>query len=109
MSEVENWSTAGVNILAPPLLDRIRAILEQQPIIVEHGLYRGSSAPLRLIFDEFQDFFEYLKSRAKPGDRLVIWDLETSVGMTTGSRTENIPMTSVARRAAALIKGETLN
>lgn len=73
MSEVENWSTTGANILAPQLLDRVRAILEQQPIIVEHGLYRGASAPLRLIFEEYEDFLDYLKSRAKPGDRFLIW------------------------------------
>jgi hypothetical protein len=61
MSEADNWSTAGVNILAPDLLDRIRNIVEQQPVIVEHLLYRGSSAPLRLIFDEYEGFFGSLE------------------------------------------------
>jgi hypothetical protein len=73
MSEADNWSTAGANILAPELLDRVRNIVEQQPIIVEHLLYRGSSAPLRLIFEEYEDFLVHLKSRAKPGDRFLIW------------------------------------
>lgn len=73
MSEADDWSTTGANILAPQLLDRVRTILEQQPIIVEHGLYRGSSAPLRLIFEEYEDFLDYLNSHAKPGDRFLIW------------------------------------
>jgi hypothetical protein len=73
MSEADRWSMAGANILAPDLLDRIRDIVKQQPIIVEHRLYRGGSAPIRLIFDEYEDFLNHLKSRAKLGDRFLVW------------------------------------
>ena len=73
MSEDDNWSMAGANILAPELLTSVRNILEKQPIILEHRLYRASSAPLRLIFDEYEDFLDHLKSRAKPGDHLLVW------------------------------------
>jgi hypothetical protein len=75
MSEDDNWSMADANILAPELLTCVRNILEQQPIILEHRLYRASSAPLRSIFDEYEDFLDHLKSRAKPGDHLQIWGL----------------------------------
>jgi hypothetical protein len=68
-----DWLKAGSNILAPELLTKIRDILEQEPIILEHRLYRASSAPLRLIFDEYKDFLAHLESRARLGDHLLIW------------------------------------
>jgi hypothetical protein len=73
MTEKDDWSKAGVNILAPELLAKVRNILEQEPIILEHRLYRRGSAPLRLIFDEYEDFLDHLKSNARPGDRVLIW------------------------------------
>jgi hypothetical protein len=69
----DDWSEAGPNILTPESLSKVRDILEREPIIVEHRLYRASSAPLRLIFDEYEDFLQHLKSRARPGDRILIW------------------------------------
>ena len=68
-----DWSEAGANILAPELLIKIRDILEREPIILEHRLYAASSAPLRLVFDEYEDFLHHLKSRACPGDRILVW------------------------------------
>ena len=73
MTSTDDWSKAGVNILAPELLTKVRNILEQEPIILEHRFYKGSSAPLRLIFDEYEDFLNHLESRARPGDRFLIW------------------------------------
>jgi hypothetical protein len=72
-AEDDDWSKAGASILAPELLAKVRSVLEQQPIIVEHRLYRASSPPLRLIFDEYEDFLKHLESRARPGDHLLIW------------------------------------
>ena len=59
--------------MAPGLLAIIREILDRQPIILEHRFYRGSSAPLRLVFDEYEDFLNHLKSRARPGDHFLVW------------------------------------
>jgi hypothetical protein len=73
MTAADEWSKTGANILASELLSEVRNILEREPIIVEHRLYGGSSAPLRLIFDEYEDFLNHLRSRAKPGDRVLIW------------------------------------
>jgi hypothetical protein len=73
MSSSDEWSEWGYSILEPDLLTRIRGILEGQPIIVEHRLYRGSSAPLRLVFDNYEDFMDHLKSRARPGDHVLVW------------------------------------
>jgi uncharacterized SAM-dependent methyltransferase len=73
MTATDDWSNSGANILAPELLTEIRNLLERQPVILEHRLYRGSSAPLRLIFDEYEDFLNHLKSHARPDDRVLIW------------------------------------
>jgi hypothetical protein len=73
MTARDDRSKTGLNILEPELLTKVRSILEHQPIIVEHRLYRASTAPLRLVFEEYEDFLNHLKSRANPGDRFLIW------------------------------------
>lgn len=73
MTTPDEWSDSGANILAPEMLDQIKTILGEQPIVIEHRLYRGSSAPLRLVFDDYEDFIDHLKSRARPGDRILVW------------------------------------
>jgi uncharacterized SAM-dependent methyltransferase len=70
---MDHWSKTGTSILAPELLTEVRNVLERQPIILEHRFYQGSSAPLRLIFDEYEDFLNHLKSSARPGDHVLIW------------------------------------
>jgi hypothetical protein len=73
MTANDDWSKTGANILGSELLAKVQRALEQQPIILEHRLYRASSAPLRLIFEEYEDFLNHLKSDAKPGDRFLVW------------------------------------
>jgi len=73
MAARDDWSEVGANILAPELLAKVRDILEREPIVLEHRLYAGSSAPLMLIFDDYEEFVLHLESRARPGDRLLIW------------------------------------
>jgi len=45
-------------------LEIIREILEESQIIVERWFYRGSRAPERLFFEDFEDFEEYLNSKS---------------------------------------------
>ncbi len=68
-----DWSEGGPNILAPEFLAKVRDILEREPIILEHRFHAGSSAPERLVLDEYGDFLNHLKSRSRPGDRILIW------------------------------------
>jgi hypothetical protein len=72
-SEQDNWRHDGPNILAPEWLALIRETLEQSPVIVEHWFYRGSRSPERLVFDDFDRFDEYLRSRAQQGDAIYLW------------------------------------
>jgi hypothetical protein len=73
MPDADDWSKTSANILGPEMLTEVRSVLEQQPIILEHRLYRASTAPLRLIFEEYEDFLVHLTFRANPGDHLLIW------------------------------------
>jgi hypothetical protein len=75
MDDGREWSMEGRNILSEDRLAAIRHILETVgPVIVEHWFYYGGCSPDRLIFEDFDEFMEYLKSRAKPGDSLYVWE-----------------------------------
>ena len=74
-SEKDEWTTDGAKITSPENLANIKAVLEDEaPIIVEHWFYRGSSAPDRVIFDDFEDFVDYLNEKASAGDMVNVWN-----------------------------------
>jgi hypothetical protein len=73
-SEGDDWVAHGPKITALESLDAIRRCLDGAgPIIVEHWFYRGSSAPERMIFDEFEAFAAYLDAHASAGDAIHVW------------------------------------
>ena len=78
-SEKDEWTTDGMKITSPETLARVQRVLEDEaPIIVEHRFYRGASAPARMIFDDFEDFVEYLNSQCSAGDSIWIWNYGTT-------------------------------
>lgn len=73
-SEDDDWSTEGAKITSPEVLDTVRKALEKNgTIIVEHRFYRGSCAPDRLFFDDFDEFLEHLNKHASAGDNILVW------------------------------------
>ena len=70
--ESDEWGT-GSSIVAAETLARIQAVLAESPIIVEHRFYRGASAPDRVVFDEYEDFTEYVERTSRPGDSYRVW------------------------------------
>ena len=45
--------------------------------VVEHWFYRGSRAPDRLVFDDYDDFLEFLNCRTAADDSIHIWNFAT--------------------------------
>ena len=75
MVERNGWSKDGRSITSEDRLAAIRQVLEDTgPVIVEHWFYYGSRAPDRLVFDDYDEFLEYLNNSASPGDALHVWD-----------------------------------
>ena len=74
-SESDEWTTAGLMINSPEALAAIRTVLDERgPVIVEWRHYRGSSAPDRLIFEDFGEFQSWLQARTYAGDSIWVWD-----------------------------------
>ena len=72
--ETDEWTSDGGKILSPENLASIRETLENEgPIIVEHWFYYGSRAPDRFIFDDFDDFVEYVQTKSRIGDAFHVW------------------------------------
>lgn len=78
-SEADDWTENVAKINTRENLDAIRRTLQDVgPIIVEHWFYRGARAPSRVVFDDFDDFEEYLTSKASAGDAIHIWSFSAS-------------------------------
>lgn len=74
--EPDDWTTDGSRIDTAEKVAAIKAELESQgPIIVKHWHYRGGCAPTHLVFDDFDDYSEYLSHHAQPGDAFDVWGL----------------------------------
>ena len=72
--EPDEWTPDGHKILSDENLGIIRKTLEDEgPIIVEHWFYRGSRSPDRFVFEDLDDFVEYVNSKARPGDAFHVW------------------------------------
>lgn len=74
--EPDEWTADGSRIDAPEKLAAIRAELETKgPVIVKHWHYRGACCPSHFVFDDFDDYEDYMRSHAQPGDAFDIWAL----------------------------------
>lgn len=75
-NETHNWQSQGEKITSKENLEEIRYVLENRgSIVIEHWFYCGSSTPDRCVFDEYEDFIEYLKENAHAGDQIDVWSL----------------------------------
>jgi hypothetical protein len=73
-SEADHWTAEGSSINWDGKLDAIRREIEERGLVIlELRHYRGSSAPTRLVFDDFEEICQYLESNAFAGDSLYLW------------------------------------
>jgi hypothetical protein len=77
-NESHQWSSDGEVITSPAKLDAIRKIFETSgPMVVEHRIYCGGGRPEHMVFQEVEEFLEYLRQHAFAGDSIHVWDLGT--------------------------------
>jgi len=75
-AEHDEWQSAESKIVTPEKLAVIRDVLENEGcIVVQHWLYRGSSSPERMVFDDFGEFEECLTTKTYGGDAIVVWSM----------------------------------
>ena len=75
-AEQDDWRSDGHKIVSPENLTAIRDVLENRGcVIVEHWLYRGASAPERRVFDDFDEFLNYIKTSTYGGDAVDVWSM----------------------------------
>ena len=72
--ESDEWTLEGRNITESDSFETIRKTIEKAPIIVEHWFYRASTSPDRFVFEDFDDFMNYLNSKAAAGDDIYVWN-----------------------------------
>lgn len=60
-SEQHQWSPSGSKITFSENLEAIRDAIENRDgIMVKHWFSCGASAPDRMVFDDFDDFVDYI-------------------------------------------------
>ncbi len=75
-SEADEWAVGLPAISDSSLLDEMKRVFEAGKIVVvEHWFYRGSSAPDRLVFDDYDMFEEYLREKGRAGDSIHVFDI----------------------------------
>jgi hypothetical protein len=74
--EPDDWSTEGSRITDVEKIEAVRSELEEKgPVIVKHWHYRGGCGQSHLVFEDIDDYLEYLKTHAQPGDAFDVWGL----------------------------------
>jgi hypothetical protein len=74
--EPDDWSVEEQKINSREQLAKVAAAIEKSVVIVEHRHYRGSSAPNRLFFEEYDEFIDYLQKHGCEGDAFRIWSFD---------------------------------
>ena len=75
-SESDEWAEGLPAISEHSTLEVMKkAFAQNKIVVVEHWFYRGSRAPDRLVFDDFNMFEDYLKENGRAGDAIHVFDV----------------------------------
>jgi hypothetical protein len=70
------WVTNQPNIMSEESLAKVRAALDKGYIVVEHMHFYGGRSLDKMFIEDFEDFMDYVRAKAKPGDQFVIYAIE---------------------------------
>jgi hypothetical protein len=70
------WVTDQPNIMSEESLTKIRGALDRGYIVVEHMHFYGGRSFDKMFIEDFEDFMDYIRAKAKPGDQFVIYAIE---------------------------------
>lgn len=70
------WTTDGLRITDDDVMQRLRNILEQSALIIEHRFFLGGRAPHLFICEDPEELERYVLNEARPGDSFWIWSFE---------------------------------
>ncbi len=59
-----------------PSYQRSKAAISRTVLVLEHWFYRGSRAPRRTFWEEFEELKTYLEEEARPGDLFYLWEFD---------------------------------
>ena len=72
----DEWVSDSYTISSIENLQKIEHILENVgSVIVEHWHFYGSRSPTKMVFDDMDDFEEYLNENAIAGDAIHTWSM----------------------------------
>jgi hypothetical protein len=70
------WTLDGSNILSKDNLEKIQKVFETSgPILVQHWYYFGSHSPEWYVFNDLEDFQDYISKQSQEGDAFDVWDI----------------------------------
>jgi len=76
LGKMIEWVTDAPNILSGEANERVRKAFQNGDVVVQHMYFAGGRSLTAHLFYDYEDFEEYLKKEAKPGDQFVVFDLE---------------------------------
>jgi len=79
-SEADEWVLGLPAISDSDILEKMKMAFDAgKTVVVEHWFYRGSSAPDRLVFYDYDMFEDYLKEKCRAGDSIHVFDITESL------------------------------
>jgi hypothetical protein len=72
INEKDDWVSDASKITSA--LPVIQSALENGILVLEHRFYRGSRAPSRTFWEDFNELKAYLDTKAQPGDSFCFWE-----------------------------------
>ena len=100
------WVMDRPNTLSPENLLRLQEAFQEGIIFGDHCFYYGGRSPDWCAFIRYEDFLDYLKSHARPGDLFELWSLPQL--LRTGSQLLSKSFSDAVDDSSLMVSAEEL-